>query len=112
MANGARSSAWVLHETFLEVLKRLNQAAEREPEVPDLEYPELERAMHTFWATQAGEVDLAFALQLLLENGLVAAVAEPVYAWDRGRVLGERFRITTLGKGYLVHQLDARGRVR
>lgn len=112
MADGGRSPAWVLHETFLEVLKRLNQAAERQPEVPALEYPELERTMRAFWATQAGEVDLAFALQLLLENGMVDSVRDPVYAWDRGRVLGERFRITTLGKGYLVHQLEARGRVR
>ena len=102
----------MLHETFLEVLKRLNQAAEREPEIPELEYPELERAMRLFWATQAGEVDLAFALQLLLENGLVSAVQHPVFAWDRGRVLGERFRITTLGKGYLLRQIEARGRIR
>lgn len=112
MADGVGSPAWVLHETLLEVLKRLNQAAERVPEVPELEYAELERAMRAFWATVAGETDLAFALRLLLENGLVKTVDEPVYAWDRGRVLGERFRITTLGKGYLVRQLEARGRVR
>ena len=61
--------------------------------------------MCPFWATGEGEVDLAFALQLLLENGLAETVATPVYAWDRQRVIGERFRITTMGKSYLMRQI-------
>lgn len=102
----------MLHATLLEVLKRLNQAFERDPELPELEYPELERAMRSFWAEQVGEVDLPFALRLLIENGLVSTVAAPVYAWDRGRILVERFRISTLGKAYLVRQLEVTGRIR
>jgi len=102
----------VLHETLTEVLRRLNQASERGGAAPELEYAELERALFHFWATQAGEVDLPFALQLLLENGLVETVHEPVYAWDRQRVMGERFRITTMGKSYLFRQIVENGRIR
>ncbi len=112
MVVGPASSAWVLHETLSEVLRRLNQAHERGGDAPELEYAELERAMHAFWATQAGEVDLAFALTLLLENGLVGAVQDPVYAWDRQRVIGERFFITTMGKAYLIRQIAETGRIR
>ena len=102
----------MLHETLSEILRRLNQASERGGEAPELEYAELERATHGFWATHAGEVDLAFGLTLLLENGLVETVREPVYAWDRQRVIGERFRITTLGKAYLLRQIEESGRIR
>jgi len=106
------SPAWVLHETLTEILRRLNQAHERGGVAPELEYAELERAMFHFWATEAGLVDLPFALQLLLENGLVGTVSEPVYAWDRQRVMGERFRITTMGKSYLMRQIVENERIR
>jgi hypothetical protein len=112
LPEGPSSPAWVLHETLMEILRRLNQAAERDEEIPELEYDELARAMARFWAAQAGRADVPFALQLLVENGLVATVREPVYSWDRRRLLGERFRITTLGKTYLVRQLEETGRVR
>ena len=107
-----RTPSWVLHDTLLELLRRLNQAAERDEEIPELEFAEIQRAMHRFWATHAGEVDVAFALQLLLENGLAESEAKPVFAWDRQRVLGERFRITTLGKDYLHRQTEDTGRIR
>ena len=68
--------------------------------------------MHRFWTTESGEADLAFVLQLLLENGLAETVSEPVYAWDRQRILGERFRITTMGKSYLMRQIEETGRIR
>lgn len=105
-------SAWALHETLLEVLRRLNQAEERELDVPGLEYPELERAMRGFWTSQAGEVDLDFALRLLLENGLIDQVDRAAYSWERRRLVGERFLITTLGKSYLIRQIEESDRVR
>lgn len=112
VATTPSSPAWVMHETLTEILRRLNQANERGGVAPELEYAELERAMFRFWATEAGEVDLAFALQLLLENGLVDTVNQPVYAWDRQRVVGERFRITTMGKSYLMRQIVESERIR
>jgi hypothetical protein len=108
---GPSSTAWTLHETLLELLRRLNQAHSRAGEVEGLEFPEVQRAMHPFWATQMHEVDLHFALQLLVENGLAQVVDQPAYAWDRNRVLGERFLITTQGKSYLHQQVEASGRI-
>ena len=111
MSAGPSSPAWILHETLLEVLRRLNQAYERGGEAPELEYAELERSMRSFWAALAGETDFRFALGLLRENGLVETVDAPVYAWARQRVVGERFRITTLGKAYLTRQIQESGRI-
>jgi hypothetical protein len=107
------SEPWVLHETLLELLKRLNQAHERagDDRIEGLELTEVERAMAPFRAARTHEVDLPFALQLLVENGLAKAEDRPAYAWDRRRVLGERFLITTDGKAYLRRQLDEAGRV-
>ncbi len=109
---GPASSAWALHETLLEALRRLNQAEGRELDVPGLEYVELERAMRAFWAAQTGEVDLDFALRLLLENGLIGQLDAPAYSWERRRLVGERFCITTLGKAYLVRQIAESDRIR
>lgn len=106
------SSAWTLHESLLEVLKRLNQADERAMDVPGLEYVEIERAMRAFWTEVAHEVDLDFTLRLLLENGLVAQVDQPKYSWERRRLVGERFLITTLGKSFLVRQIAESDRIR
>ena len=108
------SEPWVLHEALLELLKRLNQAHERSGEqgVDGLEFTEVQRAMAPFWSTKTHQIDLAFALQLLVENGLAKAEDRPEYAWDRRRVMGHRFLITTDGKSYLRGQLESSERVR
>jgi hypothetical protein len=104
---------WVLHETLLELLRRLNQAHERagDNDVEGLEVPEVKRVMAPFWSTQTHQVDLEFALQLLVENGLARAEDAPAYSWDRDRVMGQRFLITTDGKAYLKRQILRSGRV-
>ncbi|MCI4319978.1 MAG: hypothetical protein L3K23_07610 [Thermoplasmata archaeon] len=104
--------ALAFHDTLLEVLRLLNQSAERRSEVAGMERVELQRAMRDFWAVRAGETDLARSLHLLMENGLVAEEDRPQYAWDRGRVLRDRFAITPLGKAYLVRQIAETGRIR
>ena len=102
----------MLHETFLEVLRRLNQAAEEGFEVHGLEYPEIERAMARFWSSHDDRIDLTRALGLLVENGLVGSVDDPQYSWLRSRTVGRRFIITPLGKSYLLRQLEESGRIR
>jgi hypothetical protein len=104
--------AWTLHETILEILRRLNQAAEEGFEVHALELPEIERAMAPFWATHHEGIALAGAIGLLEENGLIAALDDPQYSWVRNRTVGRRYGITTLGKRYLVRQLEESGRIR
>jgi hypothetical protein len=103
--------AWAFHETLLEVLKLLNRAAERRSDIDGLEYIELERAMQNFWSVRARENHLENAVQLLLENGLVANDPQPVYAWDRRRTLGARYLITSLGKAYLLRSIGETERI-
>lgn len=104
--------AWSFHETLLEVLRRLNQAAERRVEIDGLEFVELERSMRDFWTLRAGENQVDQALKLLVENGLVEERVDPHYAWDRRRVIGERFEITSLGKSYLLRAIEDSERIR
>jgi hypothetical protein len=112
MAAGSPSSpTWPLHETLVELLRRLNQISQHAEKVDGLEFPEIERTMYHFWVTHTHEVDLHGALQLLVENGLVEVVEQPAYAWDRSRVVGERFQITTNGKAYLNRQVQESGRI-
>lgn len=114
-ALSAEEASYRFHETLLEVLKRLNQAEEeRAPPVQGLELVEIERAMRAFWTLHPGDDDESAeaALKLLLENGMVRERDDPQYAWDRRRTLGTRYTITTLGKSYLVRQLEETERIR
>lgn len=104
--------AWAFHETLIEVLRRLNQAAERRDGVEGMEFVELERAMRDFWTVRSGEEShLERAVVLLVENGLVGQENDPKYAWDRRRVLGERYAITPLGKSYLLRSISDSERI-
>lgn len=106
------AEAWSFHETLLEVLRRLNQAAERRTEIDGLEFVEIERSMRDYWAMHRSGGHLGNAVDLLLENGLVQKEGEPRYAWDRRRVLGERLAITPLGKAYLLRSITETERIR
>jgi hypothetical protein len=103
--------ARAFHDTLLEVLRRLNQSSERRGEVDGLELPEIERALHRYWAHRPDETNLSRAMRLLLENGLVAHESAPRYAWDRRRTLRDRYLITPLGKAYLLRSVIDSGRI-
>lgn len=105
-------AAWTLHETFLEILRRLNQAAEQGFELHGLEHAELERAMARFWSTHDADIDFDRALALLVENGLVGTADDPQYSWLRSRTVGRRYVVTALGKSYLLRQVEESGRIR
>jgi hypothetical protein len=107
-----RETAWAFHETLVEVLRHLNQAAERRSEIDGLEFAELERTMARFWTVEFSQAKIQQAIAVLLQNGLVAEESTPAYAWDRRRVVGDRFRITPAGKSYLLRQVRASGRIR
>ena len=111
-ARSPQQTAWAFHQTLVEVLRHLNQAAERRTDVDGLELLELERSMARFWALEYHEGRVDDALRVLMENGMVAEENTPTYAWDRGRVLGDRFRITSSGKAYLVRQVRESDRIR
>lgn len=108
----AEELAWAFHETLLEILRQLNRAAERRGEVEGMERSELERSLLAFWSQGAEEVPLRRSLTLLLENGLVQREEEPRYAWERRRMVGERYAITALGKAYLLRTIAETERIR
>jgi len=109
---GPDEPAWSLHETFLEILRRLNQASEEGIEIRGLEMTELERVMARYWTSRSGGIPVDRAVDLLLENGLVNTDDDPTYSWIRSRNVGRRYQITTLGKSYLLRELAQSGRIR
>jgi hypothetical protein len=108
----AESMAWAFHETLVEVLRRLNQAAERRLEAEGVEFLELERTVSKAGGMWLPSGELRNAVRLLLDNGLVRQEIEPVYSWDRRRTVGERLAITALGKAYLLRSIEDSGRIR
>ena len=107
----ADQAAYAFHEMLLEVLKQLNRSEERAGSVEGLERVELGHSMQGFWATHLLPDRLEEAVTLLLENGLIWTEEDAVYAWDRQRTIGRRYRITALGKSYLVRQLERSDRI-
>jgi len=105
------SLAWAFHQTLLEVLRRLNQAAERRLEADGLEFPELERTIARSGGIRFVDGELRHAVRLLLDNGLIREELQPMYSWDRRRLLGERLTITPRGKSYLLRAIEDSGRI-
>ena len=101
-----------LHETFLEILRRLNQAEEEGIDLSGLEPRDLERSMARRGHSSPYQLPLSRAVELLQENGLVGSVDDPAYSWLRSRTLGSRIVITALGKAYLMRQIEETGRIR
>jgi len=100
-----------LRGELLELLKLLNRAEEEESDVDGYELSELHHllsrgAFPLLTATEVGE-----AVRVLVANRLAVALTDREYAWDRGRVVGERFAITAEGKAYLLRALERTGRI-
>lgn len=101
-----------LHETFLEILRRLNQAEAEGVDLSGMEAREIARAIERRDPSVGELIPLDRAMGLLMENGLVGSVNDPTYSWVRSRTVGARFIITALGKAYLLRQLEENGRIR
>lgn len=106
-----QEAALRFHATLVEILRRLNQASERQTGVDGLERLELERTMARYWTLPTRGTELEEALRVLEENRLVAQEQSRVYAWDRQRYVGDRFRITADGKAYLLRQVQVTDRI-
>jgi hypothetical protein len=100
-----------LHETLVEILRQLNRAEMEEADVAGLEAGELYRVLARGAYSRLTVTDLEKALGVLVGNGFARQLTDPEYAWDRGRVVGARFAITTEGKGFLLEQLARVNRV-
>jgi hypothetical protein len=100
-----------LRRAVVEVLRQLNRDEMEEPDVPGLEMEELRGllARRAFPLITRPETDRM--VRMLVANGLARELTEPRYAWTRGRLVHNRFTITTPGKEFLLRATQRDGRV-
>lgn len=112
MVASPQEDALELRTELVEVLKQLNRAEmEGEGEVVGLESEELRHFLAKGPLPALSSTQLGQALRVLIGNGLARELDDPEYAWNRGRVVAERFTITTAGKEYLLRQVQRVGRI-
>ncbi|HTT74087.1 MAG TPA: hypothetical protein VMG99_08120 [Thermoplasmata archaeon] len=100
-----------LSEEMLELLKLLNRAEEEHRDVNGYELSEL---VHLLGKIRGPTVDppaVERALTVLVANRLAAVAPDEEYAWERGRVVGPRYLITTRGKEFLVARIGRVDRI-
>lgn len=100
-----------LHGEMLELLKLLNRAEEEQRDVDGYELTELHHFLARGPCPLIAEAEVAKALRVLVANGLATELSDAEYAWDRARIVGRRFAITTEGKTFLLRQLERTGRI-
>jgi len=106
-AGDAAEFRWEL----VEVLKQLNRAEMESLGVLGLELGELARTLARGPAPQVTQEDVHQAIRVLVGNGYAEELRDPEYAWDRSRVVADRYTITTGGKDFLVRALQKEGRI-
>ncbi len=111
MDGPAREEAAELRAEMVEILRQLNRAEMEEPDGEGLELEELHHMLARQGHAGLSTPDVARAVGVLVGNGLAQLRDDPEYAWDRGRVIGSRFTITTAGKTYLLDRLARTNRV-
>jgi hypothetical protein len=111
MAQPPDVQARELHLEMLEVLKILNRVDEEHGSVEGLEREEIGRLLQKAGFPNASVEDVNRTLTVLVGNGLARPLTDSEYAWDRGRVVGERFVITLDGKRLILKELEKVGRI-
>jgi hypothetical protein len=100
-----------LHDALVAILKLLNRAEEEGGSVAGFEREELVHRLARSGVTGATGAEVDRALSVLVANGLAQRLTDPEYAWDRGRLVEERYAITLDGKRLLLKELERVGRV-
>jgi len=111
MDGASAESATELHSELIEILRQLNRAQMEETQVEGLEVGELRRIMMRGEYPHITTPQVSTAVEVLVGNGMAQQLTDVEYAWDRGRVVGERYTITTTGKAYLLETLRRTNRV-
>jgi hypothetical protein len=111
MAKAPEVQARELHLEMLEVLKLLNRVEEEHGTVEGLEREEVGHLLGKVGFPATTLEDVGRTLNVLTANGLARCLTDSEYAWDRGRVVGERYAITLEGKRLLLKELERTGRV-
>lgn len=100
-----------LREEILEILRQLNKAEMEEATLEGLEIAELHHKLAHGGYPNLTTPQVETAVGVLVGNGYAKQLTDIEYAWDRGRVIGERYTITTQGKAYLLESLRRTNRV-
>jgi hypothetical protein len=100
-----------LRKALVEVLRQLNRDEMEEPEVPGLEVDELRELLTRRSFPLITREETHRAVQVLVGNGYAQELREPRYAWTRGRMVRDRFTITTHGKAFLLQATQRAGRI-
>jgi N6-adenosine-specific RNA methylase IME4 len=100
-----------LRDELVEILRQLNRAEMEETEIQGLEIAELHHMLTHGLYPQLTAPQVETAVNVLVGNGYARQLTDAEYAWDRGRVVGERYAITTEGKAYLLETLRRVNRI-
>jgi hypothetical protein len=100
-----------LRRAVIEVLRQLNRDEMEEPEVPGLELEELRAMLARKILPPISRPETDRMLRMLVANGMARELTEPRYAWTRGRMVSNRFTITTPGKEFLLEATRRIGRI-
>jgi len=79
--------------------------------VPGLELEELRDLLARSAFPLITKAETHQAVDVLIRNGLALELTDARYAWTRGRMVTNRFTITTPGKGFLLRSIRRVGRV-
>lgn len=99
------------HLEMIEVLKLLNRVEEEHQTVDGLEREEVQRLLGKVGFPNATQVEVGRTLEVLVANGYATRMTDSEYAWDRARVVGERYVISREGKQMLLKEIERTGRV-
>jgi hypothetical protein len=87
------------------VLKFLNRAEEEHRDVDGYELSELVHLLSKGPYPNIQMPAVEKALEVLVGNGFARILTDEEYAWERNRVIGQRYVVTTHGKEFLVKRL-------
>ncbi|HTT15436.1 MAG TPA: hypothetical protein VMG81_06660 [Thermoplasmata archaeon] len=111
MPETPQEAARELREEMIEVLKFLNRAEEEHRDVNGYELSEVVHLLAKGPYPNITSPDVERALAVLVGNRFAAVLADSEYAWERGRVVGPRYVVTSRGKEYLLQRLQKVDRI-
>lgn len=111
MQETPQEAAADLKDELLEILRQLNRIEMEASDVDGLEVGELHHVLNHGAYPQISASEVEEAVAVLVGNHLARELADTEYAWDRGRVVGNRYAITAEGKAFLVESLQRTNRV-
>ena len=95
-----------LRDEMVELLKFLNRAEEEQRDVNGYELQELHYFLSKGPYPNISPPEVERAVNVLVGNGLAAVLTDDEFAWERRRVVGTRYIVTTKGKQFLVKGLE------